>query len=47
MPATVYGASTFGLTLQELRTHANALHRGGWSAAEIMQVLAIEPVRSA
>jgi hypothetical protein len=33
--------STFGLTDEELRAHANDLHAAGWPIEEIVSVLAI------
>lgn len=44
MPPSVGGPSTFGLTADELRRHANDLHRRGWSVADITQVLDVELV---
>lgn len=33
--------ATYGLTEEELRRHANALHRAGWTVDEIVSVLAV------
>jgi hypothetical protein len=34
---------TFGLSEDELRAHANALHSAGWPVREICEVLDVEP----
>jgi hypothetical protein len=36
--------SDFGLTSAEIRAHANALYRAGWSVEEIRAVLDVDPV---
>ncbi|GAA2348802.1 hypothetical protein GCM10009854_27830 [Saccharopolyspora halophila] len=41
------GPSTFGLTDDELRRHANDLAAQGWSVDEITERLAIKPRRYA
>ncbi len=35
--------STYGLTLEELRSHANALVADGWALSDVRKVLAVEP----
>ncbi|MFD3698502.1 hypothetical protein ACFWUZ_20525 [Streptomyces sp. NPDC058646] len=41
--ATADGPSTYGLTDDELRAHANQLIRQGWSLDEVLTRLAVQP----
>lgn len=41
--ASPAGPSTFGLTDNELRAHANQLIRLGWSLEEVLTRLAVQP----
>jgi len=38
--------STYGLSLEEIRSHANALVAAGWSLDEVRQRLAVQPRRT-